>query len=397
LLFAFALGVQKPGSDPGSPPQEKKPVKVDWRSPRSLVSKEGGAGTEAALRSALTWLVNHQNDAGYWSGAKFTDECARLGDELCEGVGQSTYDVGLTGLCLLALTGADAAASRGGFSEEIERAVEWLLAQQDSRRLIGVHRFHDFFYSHLIATYALCEAYERIPSDEGKKRVRDAVKYIIDAGNPEGGWRYEVPSAGDSDTSITAWALVTLGTAQKRGILDTQWAIDAGFKWIDEATDGSKSGRIGYNSRGSLSARTPDNQHFPREDTEAMTAAGLWARYFVDRIEGQTELVEKQVALIQACPPKETAFDPDGETYLGNDVYYCYHATYAMFQKGAKAWKSWNRNMKKVALETQVKRGPAKGSWNPDGPWGHVGGRVYQTALMALCLEVYFRYPRFSK
>ena len=34
------------------------------------------------------------------------------------------------------------------------------------------------------------------------------------------------------------------------------------------------------------------------------------------------------------------------------------------------------------------------GSWDPDCAWGGVGGRVYSTAMVALCLEVYHRYPR---
>ncbi len=35
-----------------------------------------------------------------------------------------------------------------------------------------------------------------------------------------------------------------------------------------------------------------------------------------------------------------------------------------------------------------------KGSWDPIGPWGGDGGRVYSTAIMALCLEVFYRYDR---
>ena len=30
----------------------------------------------------------------------------------------------------------------------------------------------------------------------------------------------------------------------------------------------------------------------------------------------------------------------------------------------------------------------ALGSWDPIGPWGYAGGRVYSTALMAMCLSL---------
>ena len=49
--------------------------------------------------------------------------------------------------------------------------------------------------------------------------------------------------------------------------------------------------------------------------------------------------------------------------------------------------------MKKAVLESQRKDGDAKGSWDPVGPWGYSGGRVYSTALMTMCLEIVYRYP----
>ena len=35
-----------------------------------------------------------------------------------------------------------------------------------------------------------------------------------------------------------------------------------------------------------------------------------------------------------------------------------------------------------------------RGSWDPVGPWGVDGGRVYSTAILAMCLEVYYRYDK---
>ena len=45
-----------------------------------------------------------------------------------------------------------------------------------------------------------------------------------------------------------------------------------------------------------------------------------------------------------------------------------------------------------VLVEGQDAGGPLAGSWTPDMMWGGYGGRVYSTALSAMCLEVYYRY-----
>ncbi len=66
-----------------------------------------------------------------------------------------------------------------------------------------------------------------------------------------------------------------------------------------------------------------------------------------------------------------------------------------MYQMGgSQYWKPWQKAMEKAVVKSQKHDGDFKGSWDPVGPWGHVGGRVYSTACMVLCLEVYFRYAR---
>ena len=76
------------------------------------------------------------------------------------------------------------------------------------------------------------------------------------------------------------------------------------------------------------------------------------------------------------------------------DHYYWYYGTLAMFQVSGRQWAKWNKAMKKAIVDHQCKNGCEKGSWDPIGPWGEDGGRVYATAVMTMCLEVYYRYGK---
>ena len=69
-----------------------------------------------------------------------------------------------------------------------------------------------------------------------------------------------------------------------------------------------------------------------------------------------------------------------------------YYGTLCTFQVGGDVWKSWNEGLKAALLPTQCVGGADDGSWVPAGPYSKQWGRVGQTALSALCLEVYYRY-----
>ena len=80
---------------------------------------------------------------------------------------------------------------------------------------------------------------------------------------------------------------------------------------------------------------------------------------------------------------------------LQRDVYYWYYATLVMHNFIDSDWDKWNRPMRKILIRTQCKDGCAEGSWDPERPtldrWAQ-GGRVFETALSTLTLEVYYRY-----
>ncbi|MDD4787398.1 MAG: hypothetical protein PHO07_09510 [Pirellulales bacterium] len=56
------------------------------------------------------------------------------------------------------------------------------------------------------------------------------------------------------------------------------------------------------------------------------------------------------------------------------------------------AWERWNAALQRELLASQRSSGPLAGSWDHNTVWGGYGGRVYSTALAALCLEVYYRF-----
>ena len=75
-----------------------------------------------------------------------------------------------------------------------------------------------------------------------------------------------------------------------------------------------------------------------------------------------------------------------------NDMYQNYYAAMALHHAGGPEWTAWNVQMREQLIRTQIKSGPAAGSWAVTDPHGHSSGQIYQTALSVLTLEVYYRY-----
>ncbi|MHC4252248.1 MAG: hypothetical protein ACYS9X_24280, partial [Planctomycetota bacterium] len=124
-----------------------------------------------------------------------------------------------------------------------------------------------------------------------------------------------------------------------------------------------------------------------RPASTTMTAVGGVSRLFLGVAPTDARVVGGAQHLLENLPRW------DGERG-GVNFYYWYYGTLGMFQVGDDFWKQWNGAMRDMLVEHQRRGGPAiHGSWDPVGRWSAKGGRVYSTAMGALCLEVYYRYP----
>jgi len=193
---------------------------------------------------------------------------------------------------------------------------------------------------------------------------------------------------GDNDTSVTGWMVMALKSAKMAGLRVSEEAFDGARSWIEKATE-PEYGRVGYTARGTGPARPEGFEDlFPSEKSESLTAVGILSRVFLGEDPAKSEAIRKGTNLCLKALP---VWDPEGGAV---DMYYWYYGTLAMFQVGDDAWKKWLAAMGPAIIDHQRKEGCEKGSWDPVGPWGRAGGRVYSTALMVMCMEVFYRYDR---
>lgn len=353
-------------------------------------SGPGGPGRtpgSGCVNLALDWLAAHQDADGSWDADGFMKHDP-AGDRT-DGPGYGNHDIGVTGLALLAFLGNGHTMTHGVHKETVRRGIRWLASEQDRESgLFGEEIGHAFLYDHAIATLAMCETYYLDKSTVLRTKVQRAMNYVSRARNPYGVWGYSVPPDGTNDTSVTGWMVLAMKSAEDAGLRVDREAFAAAAQWFDGMTDPG-TGRVGYREVGSPSSRVSGmNDHFPVDKGEALTSVALLCRFFLGQDPATKPIMSQHADLILGALPR---WDPQG---FGCDMYHWYYGSYALFQMGGEHWRRWRKAMEPAVIKSQRKDGAARGSWDPVGPWGEPGGRVYSTATMTLCLEAYYRYDR---
>ncbi len=352
---------------------------------KKAVARFGGSkATESAVEAALRWLVRHQEVDGHWQADKW--EAKHDNSAAC------------TGLATLAFLGAGYTEKSGKFRDNVKRAVNWMISQQkENGCLIGKQHPDTTTYTQAICTLALAEAYGMAKVPRTGEAAQKGINDIMARQKPYSGWRYGYKDK-QPDSSVTGWCVMALKSAKVAGLKVDGAGFQGTMAWFDSVTMTEQDGRDHHKGK-----MTGCIGYLKKGWSPTMTAAGMVARQFMG--------VTRDNRLLQGGAKWLAGANPDWDRKATwrqpGDFYFWYYGTLATFQMGGDSWKNWNQGLKKTLVPHQRKGGPLDGTANDvDGSWDPrlpcrfeaEGGRVYSTALGALCLEVYYRYlPMYSK
>ena len=332
-------------------------VPVGAASPASCQTKE------SPVAGALRWLAAHQLPDGGWhfdleQAPDCRGKCRNSATNFAEARNAATA------LALLPFLGFGEAHLESKYQATVKKGLEFLVGRMkdgpDGGRSLAEPR--GTMYSHGMASIALCEAYAMTRDKALHKPAQAAIDFTIYAQDPAGGgWRYQPRQPGD--TSILGWQIMAL----KSGLMADLRVAPEMAKRADQFLDSvqeNDGANYGYIKPGS---------------GEATTAIGLLARMHLGWKKDHPAL-QRGVAWLSEKGPSET------------NMYYNYFASQVIWLWQGEEWMKWNRVMLDHLDKTQAKEGHEAGSWSFKTSWGDHAGRLYDTAMATMILELYYRH-----
>ncbi len=339
---------------------------------KKALGDEDAVHTGVPVLRALRWLARNQNEDGSWGKTK----------------------PAMTALALLAYLAHDDTPASPEFGSTVEAGLRYLVgAQQPNGRFAGADG-HD--YTQPIAAYALAEAYGMTRVPQLKDAAVKAVNVVIAGQNPSGGFNYGLKPSSRDDTSYMAWCVQALKAAKVAGLSAYAPGLDA---CMQKSVLGFRKNYGEANGYGGFGYTGPSTVH-------GLSGAGVLCMQILG--EARSREVCNTLPMLQ----QKWAFDWE-KPPAGSVVYYWYYITQALFHEGGTAWGVWNKQFSHGLVAAQEiidkdnsgyvdHKGNAHeiGSWTSPANNEHTGGngKVMDTILCTLMLEVYYRYlPAFLK
>lgn len=324
----------------------------------------GGGTTESerAVALALQWLANHQLPDGGWN---YNHQLASSCKGACKNPGSLNNTCnGATGMALLPFLGAGVTHQEGKYKSAVYNGLNFLAShgKATSDGCVSYLEPGGSIYSHGIAAICLSEAFAMTKDKRLLPVAQGSLNYICFHQDPAGGgWRYSPKQAGD--TSAVGWQLMALKSGYMAGLRVPNDTISKATRFLDSVQTDSGA-KYGYTDPGA---------------GPSTTSVGLLARMYLGWKHDNPAL-QRGAEWLSGIGPSKT------------DNYYNYYATQVMRQYDGPLWKKWNAVMRDQMVNSQAQQGHEKGSWYHGGPWSPRGGRLYDTALSTMVLEVYYRH-----
>jgi hypothetical protein len=334
---------------------------------KKMLGKFGGsAASESAVQRGLEWIVSVQHPRGWWD---FT-QVGEAGSP-----GKINNPIGATAYALMPFLAAGQTHTEGEYQKQVRAGLDYLgkvgvsaPAGYDLRGVVNKGNEdkdpNEAYYVHGAATLVLCEAYGMTKDRRLRKSAEGALGFLLNSQDPRGGgWRYLPQQPGS--TSVTAIQVMALMAAKKAGLKVPSQTLEGVMHYLDSVqVDGE--GRYGYETE-------------KKTYKGSATAMALLCRMYLGwgRDDGD---MRAGIALLDKAGPYE-------------NLYTTYFATQVMRNWGGEPWTRWNERMRDDLIATQITDGAGQGSWKPrTGMHTKQGGRLLETSLATLTLEVYYRY-----
>jgi len=292
-----------------------------------------------ATQRGLEFLAGQQHDDGSF------------------GAGGYSRNVAVCALAGMAFLAAGSTPGRGPHGEQVERCIDFVLANTQDSGFIVVNgsSSHGPMYGHGFATLFLAEAYGMTMREDVRDKLAKAVNLIVQTQNREGGWRYQ-PQRRDADISVTICQVMALRAARNAGFHVPHETVDACIDYVKRSQNAD--GGFMYMLQGGASA-------FPR------SAAGVVALYSAGIYEGPE--LERGLNYLMAQLPRGGNFNRESHYFYGH-----YYAVQAMWHAGDAYWTKWYPAIRDELLARQ----------RPDGSWMDSICAEYGTAMACIVLEI---------
>jgi len=308
------------------------------------------AVSETELRQKITqgldWLASTQSSRGSWEA---TD---------------SAYPCAMTGMAGVALLCEGSTLTQGKYSENIRRAVEFLLSRSRPNGLIGDPRGDDrYTYGHGFGMLFLSQVLGEEEYIDQREEIIDvltrAVEFTGKAQTREGGWGYVSAADGNNfdEGSTTITQVQALRGCRNAGIPVPKEIIERAIKYIHRCSIEGGAGGVQYNINGG-GGRPP------------ISAAAIACLY------NAGEYDDTYVPKLLAYCDKHLPINEQSDVHWHYAHYYYAQVKY---RQGGEEWETYRNKVYRKIID----KADSNGSWSQ----GYVGA-VYTTAINLTILQL---------